>query len=343
MEQPVQAARKVRLGLLGVSWWTDIVWPGFAQAENAEVTWVAARTGAKAEAFAREHGIPHWTDNYGELLAALNVDAVFVGVPNYLHEEMAMAALARGKHVLQEKPMALTVEKAVAQAHLARQHQKVLMINQELRLANGLRDMPEFVASRLGALRKVVIGLTMAPGEWGGWRGDPALSGGTLFEMIIHELDLARWLWGRNPVSVVASGEDTAGRDVTVLLDFGHGDSAVVDVCWRCIGFRLRVECYAELGYLVREVELPFGNGQQTLVTAEGAERSEFDAGVQGAVTFKRVLEGFADSILNGTQPPVPAEDGVWGVRMAQAARESLRSDRVVRFHDFGGSSVPLI
>jgi predicted dehydrogenase len=324
--------RKVRVGILGVSWWTDLVYPGFALAENAEITYVAARSGEKAEAFARTHGIPNWGDSYAALIESPEVDAVFVGVPNFLHEEMAIAALARGKHVLQEKPMALTTEKAVAQASLAKDRDLVLMVNQELRLADGVREVPDLLASRLGPLRKLVIGLTLAPAEWAGWRADPALSGGTLFEMVIHELDLARWLWRKDPVAVYAQGDDVAGKDLTVVLDFGNGDSAVIDVCWRCFGFRLRAECYCESGYLTREVDLPFGDGRQVLVTADGREESAFTAGVQGQETFKRVMESFADAILNGTSVPVSAEDGVWAVRMAEAARESLRSGKRVGF-----------
>src|SRR5262249_13572429 len=158
--------------------------------------WIAARSGAKAEAFAHDHAIPHWTDDYAELIAAPDVDAVFVGVPNYLHHELAMAAIEGGKHVLQEKPMALTLEQATAQARAAADRGLTLMVDQEIRLSEGVRDIPDLLASRLGALRKLVIGLTLAPSNWGGWRGDANLSGGTLFEMVIHELDLARWLWG---------------------------------------------------------------------------------------------------------------------------------------------------
>src|SRR5204862_8361247 len=126
-------------------------------------------------------------------------------------------------------------------------------VDQELRLANGVADLPEAIEA-LGGLRKLVLGLTRAPAEWCGWRGDRELSGGTLFEMVIHELDLARWLWRRSPIAIMAHGEDTAGQDLTVIMDFGGGDSAVIDVCWRCIGFRLRAECYCASGYLLREV-----------------------------------------------------------------------------------------
>jgi predicted dehydrogenase len=325
--------RKVRLGILGASWWSDVVWQGFSRAQNTEVTWIASRTAEKAEAFARQNGIPNWTGNYKELIAAPDVDAVFVGVPNHLHEEMAIAALAHGKHVFQEKPMALTTERAVAQEQVAKSRGLVLGVNQELRLADGLADLPAYLRDNLGALRKVTIGLSLAPSRWDGWRGDPALSGGTLFEMIIHELDVARWLLGRDPVSVFAHGSDAPGEDLTVVLDFGQGDSAVIDVCWRTIGFGLRIDCACERGRLRREVELPEGAGHQVVVTESGREVSEFTAAVQGGETFKRMLEGFSNAILTGGAPPVPASDGVWAVRMAEAARQSLREQKVVPFH----------
>lgn len=326
--------RKVRLGIVGTSWWTDVVWPGFSQAENAEITWIASRTGAKAEAFAREHGIPRWTDNYSELLCAPDVDAVFVGVPNFLHEEIAVAAMANGKHVLQEKPMALTAEKAIAQAQIARSRGLVLMVNQELRLADGVSDLPAAV-EKLGGLKKVLVSVTLGPREWGGWRSDPEQSGGTLFEMLIHELDLVRWLWKRNPLSLYAHGSDVVGQDLTVIVDFGQSDTAVIDVCWRTVGFRLRAECYAANGWIAREANMETGQGQETVTAGSQVEQRTFDVAIQGSETFKRVLEGFAAAIIEGAEPPVPADDGVWAVRMAEAARQSLRLGEEVAFQTF--------
>jgi predicted dehydrogenase len=323
--------QKVRLGILGVSWWTDYVWPGFSQVESAEVTWIASRTGEKAEKYAREHNIPRWTGDYKELIAAPDVDAVFVGVPNFLHHEMAMFALAHGKHVLQEKPMALSSAEAQAQADEAARRGLTLMMDQEYRLANGVMDLPKIIAG-LGGLRKALVGMTLAPGKWGGWRADPALTGGALFEMAIHQLEQTRWLWGRNPVGVIGMGLDVAGNDMTLVFDYGEGNQAVVDYDWRCIGFRQRVECYCARGYVQQVMDLPFGGGRQTLYTPEGEERTEFNACVQGPDTFRRVLEGFANAILRGDPVPVPAEDGVWAVRMAEAARESLRTGRKVTF-----------
>ncbi len=309
-----------------------MVWPGFSSAEKVEINWIASRSGDKARAFSEEHGIANWTDDYAELITAKDVDAVFVGVPNHLHEEMAIAALANGKHVLQEKPMALTTEKAVAQAEVARHKGLVLMVNQESRLANGIRDLPGIIHTRLGSVRKIVLGMTLKESSWSGWRDDKDLSGGTLFEMAIHQLDLARWLFGKNPHAVWATGRDSPGCDMTVVMDFGGGDSALIDYCWRSIGFRLRIEAYCERGYIRQEIDLPFGGGKQMITTDQGEESKSFAAKLQGPETFRRVMEGFAGAILNGSRPPIPANDGVWAVRMAELARESLTTGETISF-----------
>ncbi|MCX6359874.1 MAG: Gfo/Idh/MocA family oxidoreductase [Armatimonadetes bacterium] len=323
---------KVRVGLLGVSWWTNVVWPGFSAARNAEFTWVASRTGANAEAFAREHGIPNWTDDTAAVLAAADVDAVFIGIPNHLHDATARAALAAGKHVLQEKPMALASAAAAEQARLASEKGLVLMVDQETRLADGVRDLPGIV-ERLGGLRKVVIGMTLSPGAWGGWRGDPELTGGSLFEMAIHQIDLARWLWGRDPVAVTGVGADVAGQDFTLIYEFGQGDTAIIDFCWRCRGFfRARVECYADGGVVTQDIQMPDGAGVQRIITADAIQEAPLDFGVQKPATFQRVMEGFADAVLTGAPQPIPAQDGVWAVRMAEAGREALRSGRRMEF-----------
>jgi myo-inositol 2-dehydrogenase/D-chiro-inositol 1-dehydrogenase len=234
--------------------------------------------------------------------------------------------------------MALSYEKAIAQAEVAANRGCVLMVNQEVRLANGVASLPQIITERIGPLRKLVIGMTLAPAQWGGWRGDPALSGGTLFEMAIHQLDLARWLFGRNPLAVWAQGKDVAGNDMTIVFDYGGGDSAVIDYCWRCIGFRMRIEAYGARGYVVQDIELPFGEGRQRLVSEQGEEQTVFPARVQGPETFQRVLEGFAAAILEGSKPPVPAEDGVWAVYMAEAARESLQTGQKVSFRFVEGT-----
>jgi predicted dehydrogenase len=318
--------RKLRLGILGASWWTDVTCPGFTMAKNAEVTWIASRTGDRAREAAAKHGIARWSTDYGEVLAAADVDAVFIAVPNHLHHEMAMAALANGKHVLQEKPMALSLELAVAQAAEAKKRGLQHMVDLELRLADGFCDFAPIIADRIGPLRKATLRVTLKSGAWGGWRADPTLTGGALFEMAIHQLDLAHWLFGRDPIAVWATGTDVPGNDFTAIIDFGGGDTALIDFCWRSVGFHERVECSGERGVASLDLVMPFGGGFRTITNADGIERAPVDMSAQGPLTFRRVLEGFADAVLTGAPLPIPTSDGVWAICLAEGTRRSMRS-----------------
>ena len=318
--------RKLRLGMLGASWWTDVTCPGFTQAGNAEVVWIASRTPERARAAAEKHGIPRWSADYDEVLSSPDVDAVFIGVPNHLHHEMALAAMAAGKHVIQEKPMALSLQQAAEQAREAERRGLHLMVDLELRLADGIRDFASIIADRIGPLRKATLRVTLSSGAWGGWRADPALTGGTLFEMAIHQLDLAHWLFGRDPAAVWATGDDVSGSDFTAVIDFGGSDTALIDFCWRSAGFHERIEASGERGLAALDIAMPFGGGFRTLTTAEGVERAPVEVSAQGPATFRRVLEGFASAVLEGGRLPIPTSDGVWAVAIAEGARRSLRS-----------------
>jgi 1,5-anhydro-D-fructose reductase (1,5-anhydro-D-mannitol-forming) len=322
--------KKLRVGLLGASWWTEIVWPGFSTASNVEIVGIASRNEEKVRAFAEAHNIPNWSTDVAHFIGSPDIDAVYVGVPNFLHEEMAIAAMAAGKHVLQEKPMALDIEKSIAQAQIAESKNLTLMVNQELRLTPCFSDLRDVITDKVGTLRKVVLSVSKAPDEWTGWRGDSTKSGGTLFEIAIHQLDLARWLFGRNPISAMATGRDEPGHDMTVILDFGHGDTAIIDYCWRTIGFTLSATCYGERGTVHQEVGALTGKGQRSITTAEGVEVVRQDGEIFGDATFRRVMEEFADAALNCRQPAIPASDGVWAVRMATAARDSMMTRETV-------------
>ena len=222
--------------------------------------------------------------------------------------------------------MALALGDAVAQAAEARRRGLQLMVDLELRVADGYRDFRSLIADRIGPLRKAALRMTLRGGAWGGWRGDPALTGGSLFEMAIHQLDLAHWLFERDPVAVWATGDDVPGTDFTAIIDFGEGDTAVVDFCWRAIGFEARVEATGERGVAALDIAMPFGNGFRTVITADGTVREPVEMSAQGPTTFQRVLEGFADAAMAGAPLPIPTSYGVWAIAIAEGARRSMRS-----------------
>ena len=95
----------VRFGILSTAKINGLVLAGARESELVEVTAVASRDQARAEEYAREHGIPRAHGSYEELLADPELDAVYISLPNSLHVEWSIKALEAGKHVLCEKPL----------------------------------------------------------------------------------------------------------------------------------------------------------------------------------------------------------------------------------------------
>src|SRR4051794_22896473 len=130
------------------------------------------------------------------LLADASIEAVDLCLPTHLHEQVAIAALRAGKHVLVEKPMALDGASARRMIAEAERAGRVLMT------AQVLRFFPEYVALRdalkqLGPARAATFERRCAEPGWGGWLKDPAKSGGGAFDLLIHDVDICLHLFGR--------------------------------------------------------------------------------------------------------------------------------------------------
>jgi len=170
-----------------------------------------------------------YTD-YRELLADADVDLVDICLPTRLHPEVAIAALQAGKHVLCEKPMALTVPECDAMIAAAAQSGRTLMI------AHCIRFWPEYLA-----LRELVLG-----GRYGGvtyamfrrlspipdwsvdhWMQHPQLSGGSILDLHIHDADFVTFLLGK-PRAVSARGQEDERGISHVLATYHYGDGQAI-------------------------------------------------------------------------------------------------------------------
>lgn len=236
-----------RIGILGYGFIADLHVRA-AAAVGVEVVAVAGHHGDRARDFAERHGVARSGEDWQELVTAPDVDAVVIGTPNALHHPQAMAALAAGKHVLVDKPMAIGVERAsemrdaaaaagltLATGHMWRYRDEVVALRD--RIAAG--DLGRVVRTR---------GYGIHAG-WGpsGWFTDPALSGGgALIDMGIHAIDTVRFLLG-DPMAVrvrasmgnefAAPGADpdtdpAIDTDAVVLIDWDNGVRSVVESGW---------------------------------------------------------------------------------------------------------------
>jgi predicted dehydrogenase len=180
------------------------------------------------------------------LLADREIDAVDICLPTDLHERVAVQAMRAGKHVMVEKPLALdgaSARRIIAEAEVC---------HRTLMTAQVLRFLPEYVALReavpkLGALQHATFHRRCAAPAWGGWLMDPARSGGGVFDLMIHDVDMCLHLFGA-PNSVAATG---CGDAIHTQLFYTDGLVATVTGGWEPAAtypFRMEYQVSGERG-----------------------------------------------------------------------------------------------
>ena len=232
-----------------------------------------------------------------EALKDPDVDAVDLCTPTDQHAQEAISALRAGKHVLVEKPLALSGDLADQVVSEAGQSGRVLMA------AQVLRFMPAYVRARellanLGAVRTASFRRRCAAPAWSQWLTDPRRSGGGAFDLLIHDVDYACWLFGM-PRDVRAAGALDAARGIDTLTGELDYDAFTVGVSggWHLTGqypFSMEFTILCEGGVL----EYSSGGGGLNLFHA-GGKREAVDLPEGDA--FELELAHFRDSVKSGT------------------------------------------
>jgi predicted dehydrogenase len=212
-----------------------------ALVRDVDVVGVSGHRLEPARAFAQRWAIERVTDDWASLCAEPDVDLVIVGTPNALHADQAIHALANGKHVLVDKPMAVTVADADRMIAAAADAERTLAVGHMWRHHSDVIALRDRIAA--GDLGRVVRthGWGVHAG-WGpsGWFTDPQLAGGgALIDMGIHAIDTVRFLLGDpDPERVVASigvgvhGGYAVDDDGVVLIDWNDGVRSTVEFGW---------------------------------------------------------------------------------------------------------------
>ncbi|WP_231426809.1 Gfo/Idh/MocA family protein [Pedobacter sp. Leaf250] len=198
--------KHIKWGIIGCGDVTEVKsGPAFNKVPNSSLVAVMRRDAAKAADYAKRHGVPKWYDDATALINDPEVDAIYIATPPLQHEEYAIQALATGKPVYVEKPMALNSEAAKRMTAAAKQH------NVKLSVAHYRREQPLFLKIKallaqnaIGDIRFVDLKMLqpkrndlIAKAE-SNWRMDPAIAGGGLFhDLAPHQLDLMLYFFGQ--------------------------------------------------------------------------------------------------------------------------------------------------
>ncbi|HLK21010.1 MAG TPA: Gfo/Idh/MocA family oxidoreductase [Bryobacteraceae bacterium] len=171
-----------------------------------------------------------------ELLDDPNVDAVDLCLPTQMHASAAIEAVQAGKHVLVEKPMALDAASAREMIAAAAKHRRVLMVAQVLRFFPMYEALQKVLArgKSMGEMRSAIFRRRCAAPAWSEWLGDPEQSGGGVFDLLIHDVDMCLHLFGK-PEAISATGYEALGSGIDVIsatLHYPGQRTAVVTGGW---------------------------------------------------------------------------------------------------------------
>ena len=315
--------------------------PAIQRADRCEVVALASRDAELGRRVGEELAIPRVHGSYEALLADPGVDAVYIPLPNHLHAEWAIAAARAGKHVLCEKPLALSAadaERMIAAADEA----GVLLME-----AFMYRHHPSWVAAR-ELVTSGRIGQLMAVQTWFSYfNDDPSnirnildAGGGAMWDIGCYAVNLSRMLFASEPIRVLGSvrRDEVGGTDIVsgALLEFPNGGLASF-VCSTRTEDDQRVDIYGTGGRV--SIEIPFN------IPPDRPTRIHLVAGgdppvaphvetltFEPADPYTAEAERFAAAALDGGAVPVPASDAIANIRvikevLASAQTGQLRAD----------------
>ena len=217
----------LRLGVLGCANIARTFVRDVAASPQVRVVAAASRDATKAAAFAREFAIPRHHGSYGALLADTEVDAVYIPLPNTMHATWAMAAARAGKHVLCEKPLAVSRAEAVAMFAAAREAGVMLLEAYPYWFQPQTGDLVRLL--RQGAIGEVryvhaAFGFTIAQ-PVGNIRMSSDLGGGALLDAGSYPLSLVRLVTGEAPERVRADARwAPTGVDISMAATLHYAD-----------------------------------------------------------------------------------------------------------------------
>lgn len=339
--------KKLGFGIIGIGNISDFHAKCIQQIDNCGLIAVCSRSEDKAKKAAKEYGIPY-SLNFKDLINRDEIDVVSICTPSGMHLEPALAAAQAGKHVIVEKPIEITLERADQMINACQKaNVKLAMIFQN-RFGDAVLKLHKAVQQ--GQLGRLILGdayikwhRTQEYYDTGGWRGTlKGDGGGALINQSIHTIDLLQWIMG--PVKSVygkvgtfthkIEGEDTG----LALLSFDNGAMGVIEGSTSTYpGFPERLEIHGEKGTIVLEG----GKIKTWEVKGEHQQPEEFitDKKTGGASDPMAIsIEGhlaqyrdFVAAIQNDREPLVNGIEGKKALEIVLAIYQSSREGRIIQ------------
>ncbi|GGB96979.1 Gfo/Idh/MocA family protein [Dyadobacter sediminis] len=341
--------QKTKITILGAGFISDIHLESYHRfVPEAEIVAVYTRDSEKARAFAEKHQIGLWYDDLERAISESGCDIVDICLPNFLHAKATLLAAKAGKHIIIEKPLAVTLEEADQMLTACREAGVKLMYAEELCFAPKYERVRQLVTE--GAIGEIYM-LKQSEkhsGPHSDWFYDINLSGGgVLMDMGCHALAWFRWMLGNNPAAsvyatmktVLHQGRTLGEDNSVVIVEFENGVTAVAEDSWakhggmddKCEVHGLGGVVYADLfmgNAAVAYSREGYGYAMEKADTTKGWSYAVFEEAFNQG--YPQELKHFVDCVRQDKAPLVTGEDGRAVLEIIYAAYASAGTGRKV-------------
>lgn len=328
----------VGLGLYGLG----VIIPQFANCAHSRLAAVVSGDPAKARRVAAEHGLPESAiysyETFDQIRDNPDVDIVYVCLPNSMHAEYVIRAARAGKHVMCEKPMAVSAAECVRMIAACKAASRKLMIGYRCHFEPfNLEAMRLARSGAAGKIRYVRSEHGFIQGDPAKWRLKRALSGGgSLMDMGVYSLQAARYMTGEEPVAVQAlestDRTDPRFHEVEDQIDwqllFPSGAVAACKSMYSAnqnhiiaVGDKGRIELEPATRY----------DGNHMWTGRDGREHEITPPPGPGKTQFAGQLDHLVECIASGREPIVSGEEGLRDMRIVEAIYRSAREGRRIQ------------
>ncbi len=329
--------RRIGVALVGLGYYAaELLAPALQLTRHCRLAGLVSGTPAKLGEWQRKYGIAdanlYSYDDFHRIADNDEIDVVYIATPNHVHRSLAEIAARAGKHVWCEKPMAMDAAEGEAMIKACRDNRVQLAVGYRMQHEPNTRRFMAMAKERpFGRIVKL-----RADAGWFGWRDgaddawrlDPARGGGAMYDMGVYCINAARYCTGMEPLAVQA-WDETARRELFKGVD-------------ETMRFRLEfpedivAECVTSFGRNLNTLQVDCERGWYTMSPFQGYDGNRGRAS-DGTVFEPQLgklprmqaeqMDNDAQSIIAGTTPRVPGEEGLRDLRVVDAAFASAKAD----------------
>lgn len=339
----------IKIAILGAGFISEIHCESYHRfVPNAEVVAVYTRNAEKAQSFAQKHNIAQWFDDLDAIIKLSGADVIDICLPNFLHAEATLKAAAAGKHIIIEKPLAVTLEEADAMISACHKAGVKLMYAEELCFAPKYERVRQMVNE--GAIGDIYM-LKQSEkhsGPHSDWFYDINLSGGgVLMDMGCHGIAWFRWMLKNAKAKTVYATMSTvyhkqrtkAEDNSVVIIEFENGVTGLVENSWaKHGGMDDRSEVYGTGGVVYADLFMGnaaiayskngYGYAMEKADTTVGWTFTIFEEAFNQG--YPQELKHFIDCVENDKEPLVSGEDGRAVLEIIYAAYASAAQGKKI-------------